>query len=164
MQKRIETVIIGGGQAGLATSYCLTQRGRENVVLEKAAQAGNAWRNGRWDSFTFVTPNWSFRLPGSEYQGDSPDGFMPRNEIVAGFEQYAEHYHLPVQYNTTVHSVEPITNGQGYLVKTDEADWEARNVVVATGLFQQPKIPAFSQELSAQVTQLHSGQYRNPRA
>ena len=88
MNQKIETIIIGGGQAGLATSYYLTQNGRKHIVLEKAAQAGNAWRNERWDSFTLVTPIWSFRLPGAEYQGNTPDGFMPRNEIVASFEQY----------------------------------------------------------------------------
>ena len=65
MGQTVETVIIGGGQAGLATSYNLNQSGREHIVLEQAAQAGNAWRNGRWDSFTLVTPNWSFRLPGA---------------------------------------------------------------------------------------------------
>ena len=71
--QRVETVIVGGGQAGLATSYHLTQRGREHIVLEQAPQAGNAWRNGRWDSFTLVTPNWSFLLPGAEYEGSAPD-------------------------------------------------------------------------------------------
>jgi putative flavoprotein involved in K+ transport len=163
MEKRIDTIIIGGGQGGLSTSYYLNQRGREHVVLEQAAQAGNSWRNGRWDSFTFVTPNWTFRLPGAEYQGDSPDGFMPLNDIVASFERYVRTYSLPVQYDTKVNSIEPIFEGEGYLVKADEADWKARNVVVATGLFQQPKIPLFSRELSAQINQLHSSQYRNPR-
>lgn len=66
MIQEIETIIIGGGQAGLATSYYLSQRGREQIVLEKAAQTGNAWRNDRWDSFALLTPNWSFRLPGAE--------------------------------------------------------------------------------------------------
>lgn len=164
MKKQIETIIIGGGQAGLATSYYLTQGGNEHVVFEQAAQVGNAWRNERWDSFTFVTPNWSFRLPGAEYQGDSPDGFMPRNEIVVSFEKYEELYHLPVQYNTRVNAVEPIPDRQGYLVQTDAGSWEAHNVVVATGLFQKSKIPAFSQKLSAEINQLHCGQYRNPHS
>lgn len=164
MTRRIETIIIGGGQAGLATSYFLTQRGREHVILEQAAQAGNAWRNERWDSFTLVTPNWSFRLPGAEYQDDMPDGFMPRDEIVARLEQYAAHYHLPVRYGVRAISVEPTGDGQGYRVSTSAGDLEASNVVVATGLFQQPKIPAFSAALSPQITQLHSSQYRNPQS
>jgi len=65
MGQEIETVIIGGGQAGLSTSYHLKQRGREHIVLEAAAQPAHAWRDGRWDSFNLLTPNWSFRLPGA---------------------------------------------------------------------------------------------------
>ena len=80
--EKIETVIVGGGQAGLATSYWLKQHGREHIVLEKAGQPGHAWRQ-RWDSFTLVTPNWMFRLPGAEYGGDDPGEFMPHDEIVA---------------------------------------------------------------------------------
>ena len=74
MIKSIDTLIVGGGQAGLATSYHLTQRGREHIILERASQPGNAWRNDRWDSFTLVTPNWSFRLPGAEYDDGDPTG------------------------------------------------------------------------------------------
>ena len=73
MSGNMETIIVGGGQAGLATSYCPAQRGHEHVVLKQAAQAGNAWRNDRWDSFTLVTPNWSVRMPGAEYGGDAPE-------------------------------------------------------------------------------------------
>lgn len=98
MSQKIETLIIGGGQSGLATSYHLNQRGREHIILEQAAQAGNAWRNDRWGSFALLPPNWSVRLPGAEYQGNAPDGFMSRDEIVAYFEQYIERFHLPVQY------------------------------------------------------------------
>ncbi len=161
MNQKTETIIIGGGQAGLATSFYLARNGREHIVLEKAAQAGNAWRNERWDSFTLVTPNWSFRLPGAEYQGDAPDGFMPRDEIVTCFEQYVERFHLPVQYGVRVSSVEQNPAGQGFLVRTEEALFETQNVVMATGLFQRPKIPSFSANLSARINQLHSSQYRN---
>lgn len=164
MNQKIETIIIGGGQAGLATSYYLTQNGRKHIVLEKAAQAGNAWRNERWDSFTLVTPNWSFRLPGAAYQGNAPDGFMPRHEIVASFEQYVERFHLPVQYGVQVSSVEQNPAGQGYLVRAGQAVYETQNVVMATGLFQRPKIPSFSADLSAGINQLHSSQYRSPQA
>ena len=164
MAQQIETIIVGGGQAGLATSYYLARRGREHVVLERASQAGNVWRNDRWDSFTLLTPNWSFRLAGAEYEGNAPDGFMAREEIVARFERYVEQFHLPVQYRVQVNSVEQKAETQGYLVRTEETVWEARNVVMATGLFQQPKIPPFSADLSARITQLPSGQYRNPQA
>lgn len=86
MKEKLETIIIGGGQAGLATSYHLSKQGHENIILEKATQAGNAWRNDRWDSFHLLTPNWSFRLPGAEYHGYAPDGFMHRDEVVTRFE------------------------------------------------------------------------------
>lgn len=164
MSQSIETVIIGGGQAGLSTSYHLAQRGCEHVVLEQAAQVGNAWRNGRWDSFTLLTPNWSFRLPGAEYHGNAPDGFMARDDIVACFERYVERFHLPVHYGVRATSVVRKADGQGYLVTTAETVWEARHVVMATGLFQQPKTPSCHTALSAQITQMHSGQYRNPQA
>ena len=100
--ENIETVIVGGGQAGLATSYQLKQLGREHIVFEAADKAGNAWRNDRWDSFTFVTPNWSIQLPGAHYDGNDPDGFLEKAEIVTYFEQYVEKFNLPVQFNTTV--------------------------------------------------------------
>ena len=82
MIRQVETIIVGGGQAGLATSYCLKQHNHEHLVLEQAAQAAQAWRNDRWDSFTFVTPNWTIKMPGAEYRGDEPDGFLGRAEII----------------------------------------------------------------------------------
>ena len=89
MPEQVEAVVIGGGQAGLAISYYLTQQGRTHVVLEQAAHVAPAWRHGRWDSFTLVTPNWSVRLPGFPYQGGDPDGFMPGVDVVRYLEQYA---------------------------------------------------------------------------
>jgi putative flavoprotein involved in K+ transport len=162
MSAQVSTIIIGGGQAGLATSYWLTQHGHEHIILEQAAQAANAWRNDRWDSFTLVTPNWATRMPGAESPGADPNGYMPRNELVAYFEQYIERFQLPIRYNTRVTSVEP--DGTGYVVRTGEGTFNARNVVVATGLFQRPKIPALSAKIDAGITQLHSGAYRNPHS
>jgi putative flavoprotein involved in K+ transport len=160
-RERIETVIIGGGQAGLATSYCLRQLGREHVVLERASQPGQAWRQ-RWDSFTLVTPNWLFRLPGAEYSGDNPGGFMPRDAIVATFEDYAASNALPVLYDIDVTAVEPLAGRPGYRVRTQVTEFEAQNVVVATGLFQRAKIPAFAAGLPSDVEQLPSERYRTP--
>jgi putative flavoprotein involved in K+ transport len=161
-QTTIDTVVIGGGQAGLSTSYHLMQRGREHIVLEQAAQAGNAWRNDRWESFTLVTPNWWFRLPGAEYHGDNPGGFMPRDEIVSAFEAYAEQFHLPVQYGSRVTSVEPVEGERGFRVSVGATMIRANHVAMATGLFQTPKRPAFSSTLPSDITQLASGQYRSP--
>ena len=161
--KRTETVIVGGGQAGLATSYYLTQHGREHIVLEQAAQAGNVWRNQRWDSFTLVTPNWTLRLPGAEYDGPDREAFMPREKVVQYFEQYVERFKLPVQYNTSVIAVEPM-DGRGYRVQTTDSTFEADNVVIATGFEQSPRIPSFASGLSPGITQLHSSRYRNPES
>lgn len=160
MADLIETIIIGGGQAGLATSYYLSQMGREHIVLEQAAQAGNAWRNQRWDSFTFVTPNWMIQLPGAGYQGDDPDGYLPRDQIVRYFEGYVERFRLPVRYGVHVTAVE--RSQTDYWVKTEQGDYRAKNVVIATGFFQKPKLPTFSANLPGKVVQLQSGEYRNP--
>ena len=160
MSDYIETIIIGGGQAGLATSYYLSQMNREHLVLEQAAQAGNAWRNQRWDSFTFVTPNWMIRLPGAEYQGDDPDGYLPRDQIVRYFEGYVERFRLPVRYGVHVTAVE--RSEAGYLVQTGQGSYRTANVVIATGFFQKPKLPSFSANIPAGVVQLHTSEYRNP--
>ncbi|MDR3573431.1 MAG: NAD(P)-binding domain-containing protein [Anaerolineaceae bacterium] len=163
MIEQVETVIVGGGQAGLATSYCLSKLGRENVVLEQSAHAANAWREDRWDSFTLVTPNWSVRLPGAEYQGSDPDGYMSRADLVRYFEDYVERSHLPVCYETKVNSIDYLDGG-GYRVEAGGAAWKARNVVVASGFFQSPRIPDYSRSIPADILQIHSGAYRNPGA
>ncbi len=161
MTEQVNTIIVGGGQAGLSTSYYLKKQGREHVILEQAQQAAKVWSN-RWDLFTLNTPNWMTRLPGAEYQGNDPDGFMPRDEIVAYFDAYIERFELPIRYGIQVMSVEPID--AGYLVSTDNGEFEAANVVIAAGLHQQPRIPAFSANLPAEIHQLHSSEYRNPEA
>lgn len=160
MVERVETVIIGAGQAGVSLSYWLGQHGRENVVLEQYDRPGSVWSRERWDSFTLVTPNWSFQLPGAEYDGTEPDGFMKRSEITERFDRYVLDYHLPVRYGTRVTGVD--ADGEGYLVKAESGLLSAKNVAVATGLFQVPKIPAFSRSLPWDVQQLSSSAYRNP--
>ncbi len=161
--EHIDTIVVGGGQAGLAISYYLTQQGREHIVLEQAARPAPVWRNERWDSFTLVTPNWSLQIPGAEHDGADRDGFMPRDEVIAYFDQYVARFRLPVQTNTHVESVMPL-DGPGYRVTTPERTIAATNVVMATGFFQHPKIPSFAAALSPGFTQLHSSQYRNPQS
>lgn len=160
-EEKLETIIIGAGQGGLSTSYYLKKQGKEHIVLEQADQAASAWRK-RWDSFTLVTPNWMIRLPGAEYQGNDPDGFMPRDDVIKYFENYIQMFDLPVRYRTRANSVERI--GFGYRVKTNDGDFESFNVVIATGRFQGSKIPPFSADVSESVEQLHSSEYRNPGA
>ena len=160
MTRFIETVVVGAGQAGLAVSYYLSNMRRPHVVLERAAAVANAWRNQRWDSFTLVTPNFQVRMPGAEYQGSEPYGFMTRAEIVAYFDSYARRFQLPVRCNVAVTSVD--RENQGYRVRTTGGEYRAQNVVVATGEFQTPKLPALSESLPGEIRQLHSMEYRNP--
>jgi putative flavoprotein involved in K+ transport len=156
----IDTVVVGGGQAGLAISYYLKQDGREHVVLEKASAVANAWRNQRWDSFTLVTPNFQVRMPGAEYAGNDPYGFMPLAEVIRYFDDYVERFRLPVRCGVEVISIEK--TGDRYLVDTSEGDYAAENVVIATGLYQAPKIPKFSEQIPPQILQIHSMEYKNP--
>jgi putative flavoprotein involved in K+ transport len=163
MKKRYETVIVGGGQAGLSLSYYLQQMDHDHIVLDKAQQVADTWRSHRWDSFTLVSPNWTFRIPGAEYRDGYPDDYMPRDEIVERLEQYVEHYALPVQYNITITAITPDDSPRhGYLVHSHNGAYLADNVVVATGLFQQPRVPPYAADLPDFILQLTPGQYRSP--
>ena len=159
----IDTLIIGGGQAGLATSYYLTRQGHRHVVLEQSEKAAAVWRNRSWDSFTLVTPNWAFKMPGGKNNGVERDAFMPRHKVIEFFEDYAITFGLPVTYKTQVISVTQMADGM-YHTQTNLNDYKSRNVVVATGFFQHPKIPGFSNNLSPDIHQLHSSHYRNPKS
>jgi putative flavoprotein involved in K+ transport len=160
MLHEIDTVIVGGGQAGLAISYYLRQEDREHVVLERAPAVAHAWRNQRWDSFTLVTPNFQVRMPGAEYEGDDPYGFMSLAQVVKYFDDYVKRFRLPVHWGVEVFSVEQM--GPSYLVRTSEGNYMAENVVIATGLYQSPKIPSHSAEIPGTILQIHSMHYQNP--
>lgn len=160
MTTEIETLVIGGGQAGLAMSYLLTERGRPHLVIEQAARVAEVWRTQRWDSFALVTPNWQIRLPGAEYAESDPDGFMSRDEIATYIEQYSRRYAMPIRCGVRASSVEQI--GARYLVHTTADTFEATNVVLATGTFQRPSIPRLSADLLPHVRQIHSSEYRSP--
>jgi putative flavoprotein involved in K+ transport len=165
MSVQLDAVVIGSGQAGLAISHYLTRQGRTHLVLEQEKQLAPAWRYGRWDSFTLVTPNWSVQLPGFPYRGDDPDGFMTRAEVVRHLEQYASSFGAPIRYGERVTAVDPAPGGKGYLVSTaDGNEYATGNVVVATGSFQFPKPTWLSGALPEHIMQLHSSLYRNPDA
>ena len=159
----IETVIVGGGQAGLSTSYYLGQAGREHLVLEQAETAADAWRSQRWDSFRLVTPNWGFRLPGAEYDGPEPDAFMPLDEVRDRFQCYVETFQLPVRTHTRVTSIEA-GGAADYRVATSNGDFLARNVVIATGATHLPRIPKDATAIASDILQFHSSAYRKPEA
>ena len=160
MAERINTVVIGGGQAGLAISYYLTQQGREHVVLEKD-RVGESWRSKKWDSFTLVTPNRQMLLPGHRYEGDDPDGFMARDEVVRYLDDYVALFNPPLRLGVEVTAVEANVRDAGYTVETDGGDLDAENVVVATGTFQRPKLPVSSQALAPHIAQRHTSLYRD---
>ena len=143
MVERIDTLVIGGSQAGLAISYFLTREGRPHIVLEKD-KIGHSWITERWDSFTLVTPNWANQLPGFPYQGDDPDGFLPRDEIVTYLEDYAASFNAPVRLGVRAHRLGQDEDNTGYRIETNEAVFGVSNVVVATGFFQRPRIPGFA--------------------
>ena len=103
--RHTDTIIIGGGQAGLAVSRCLTRAGRDHVVLERG-RLGESWRTQRWDSLRLLSPNWMTRLPGWSYDGNDPDGFMAARELVGVLERYARSFAGPVEEQTTVEAVE----------------------------------------------------------
>ena len=152
--------MVGAGQAGLATSYHLTQRGVEHAVLEQD-RVGEAWRSQRWDSFCLVTPNWALQLPGFAYQGSDPDGFMGRDELVGYFDGYVRSFEPPVQTGAKVTAVVPAEGGR-FRVTAGESTFEARAVVVATGSYRRPKRPTLADDLPAGLFQIHSSQYKNP--
>jgi putative flavoprotein involved in K+ transport len=151
-----EVIVVGAGQAGLAVSHELTQAGVEHVVLERG-RVGETWR-GRWDNFCLVTPNWSCQLPGHHYDGDDPDGFMLRDEIVDYLERYAAG--APVRERVAVTSLEPADGG--LRLETSAGPLAAKKVALATGAFQRPHRMAASATLPADLLQLDVEDYRHP--
>lgn len=155
----IDTLIIGGGQAGLAMSRSLSHHGVEHVVLEKG-QVGERWRSERWDSLTLLTPRWLSRLGGwDDGEGDA-DGFMTRLELVRYLAAYARHHGVPLHTGVTVTYVE--RDGEGYRVETNRGSWRARHVIIATGESQQAFVPSMGRDLSRGIHQVVPTHYRNP--
>ena len=163
MVEHCETVVVGGGQAGLALSYHLRRLGSEHVILERARVA-ERWRSERWDSLAFQFPSWSIRLPGHAYETDDPEGFAPRDEIVRFLERYHELVKAPVRTGVNVRAVSVKPGSSRLLVETDDGSLEAANVVVATGPYQEPALPPPSADMPSHLVQVHSSRYRNPAA
>jgi putative flavoprotein involved in K+ transport len=157
--RRTDVVVVGGGQAGLAMSRCLADRGIEHVVLERGRVA-ERWRSERWDSLRLLTPRWQSRLPGWSYRGPDPHGFMSRAEVVAYLHAYARSFSSPVETGVTVHAVEQAD--AGFRIVTDRGAWSAGAVVVATGHCGAASVPPAASRLPRDVAQVLPTRYRNP--
>ncbi|HWO60399.1 MAG TPA: NAD(P)/FAD-dependent oxidoreductase [Umezawaea sp.] len=157
--ERTDTLVIGGGQAGLATSYWLTEAGVEHLVVDRRDRLGGSWHD-RWDEFCLVLPNFTLLLPGMPYDGDDPDGFLGRDDVVKHLSRYASTFEPAVRLDTEVHRLSAAD--EGLVAHTSGTTFEARNVVLATGPYPRPRFPAAAERLSAHVRQLHSDDYRRP--
>lgn len=159
MADDVDVVVVGAGQAGLAVSRELTQAHVAHVVLEQG-RIGETWR-GWWDSCCLISPNWGVDLPGLPYDGDDPDGFWSRDELVAYLERYAAAFAAPVREGVAVTSLTQGPAG-GFDLETSAGPIAARQVVLATGAYQRQQRPAGASALPADVPQLGLDDYRNP--
>ncbi len=160
MNEYIDTIVVGGGQAGLSVSWHLKRLGREHLVLDRGT-IGDTWRR-RWDSFCLVTPNWCCRLPGFSYDGDEPEGFMLRDQIVDYVDRFAKSFEPPYRGSVEVRRVGASSHGGRFSLDTSEGVLGADNVVIAVGTHQHPNIPAWGSKLADGIVRLHTRDYRNP--
>lgn len=158
-----EVIIVGSGQAGMSMSYHLKQSKISHLVIEKNHEIAYNWKNERWDEFCLVTPNWQCQLPGHHYQGDDPDGFMVKDEIVAYLESYFNSFNPPVIFNSSVSSI--TKNDDVFHVTTltngEEEHYTAEQVVLACGSYHQPHILAAAKNMPEKITHIHSRDYKN---
>lgn len=158
----VEVAVVGGGQAGLSLSRLLTDDGIDHVVLERGT-IGHDWVDRRWDAFTLVTPNWQCRLPGYPYDGPDPDGFMTRDEVHTWVRRYADTFDAPVAEHVEVTRLRERAGG-GFELVTSAGSITADQVVVATGGYHRPVLPAVASRVPLDVVQLHSADYRSAEA
>jgi putative flavoprotein involved in K+ transport len=156
-------IIVGGGQAGLSMSACLKERGIDHLVIEKRSVV-HTWRTQRWDSFCLVTPNWQCSLPGWNYEGDDPHGFMVKDQINAWLAGFVAKVDAPVIEGVSVTRVsrDPVTGV--FSVATSRGDFTAGQVVVASGGYHKPIVPRLAERLPKGIAQMHSAEYRNPQS
>lgn len=157
--ERVETAVIGAGQAGLAASHCLTRRGLRHTLLERG-RVGETWRSERWDGFYLNTPNWSLQLPGLPYDGPDPDAFASLAETIAYLERYATSFQAPVRERTAVSRVR--REGEEFRLESPSGTIAARNVIVAAGSYQRPAPNPLARALPPSIRTLHTSEYRRP--
>jgi putative flavoprotein involved in K+ transport len=155
--ERVDAVVVGAGQAGLATAYELARRGVSQVVLEAGSRVGDQWRN-RWDSLRLFTPARFDGLPGSKFPAP-PDSFPGKDQLADYLEQYGLGHGLPVRTGVRALSLER-AGGDGYRLETSAGTIAAGHVVVATG-YQGPKVPALAADIKPEIRQLHASEYKN---
>lgn len=155
----LDVVVIGAGQAGLALGHHLARRGSSFAILEAGPEVGHSWR-ARWDSLRLFSPAQYDSLPGLAFPAP-PDTHPGKDDVADYLAAYAAHFALPVMVDTPVLRVHREGDG-GFMVTTPKGTLRAAQVVVATGPFQLPRVPEAATRLDAQVTQLHSAEYRNP--
>ncbi len=158
--EHVPVIIVGGGQAGLAMSYCLKAQGIAHVIFEKNRIA-HAWATQRWDSFCLVTPNWQCKLPGYPYPGNDPNGFMLKDEIVRYVRDYARLIEAPVREGVAVQRVTQTDAGR-FAVTTSEGAFTADAVVFAVSGYHVPQIPRIAERIAPGIQQIHSSAYKNP--
>jgi putative flavoprotein involved in K+ transport len=151
-----DVVVVGGGQAGLAAGYFLRQQGRHFLIVEREHDVAAAWRD-RWDSLTLFTPRAYDSLPGLEFPGDR-DGYPSRDEVLGYLQGYAAHFDLPVRLGTPAKRL--VRSEEHFVIELADATITADHVVIATGPFQEPRVPPFAQRLAPDLVQLHSTAYR----
>jgi putative flavoprotein involved in K+ transport len=156
-----DTVVVGGGQAGVATSEHLTRLGVPHLVLERNRIA-ERWRTGRWDSLVANGPAWHDRFPGMEFDDLDPDAFASKDRVADYLEAYARSFEAPIRTGVEVKRVVRLAGREGFSVETSADVIEAKRVVVATGPFQRPLIPPIAPK-HGEIEQIHSADYRNPR-
>lgn len=156
--ERVETVIVGGGQAGLATGYHLQRRGRPFVILEASERIGDTWRK-RWDSLRLFTPSRLSALPGARHPGPGW-AFHTKDHFAAYLEAYAKRFGFDVRTGVRARKIE--RNGAGYVIAAGELRFEAHHIVLATGAHREPRVPPFADRLDPATVQMHSSDYRNP--
>jgi putative flavoprotein involved in K+ transport len=157
MAEEYDVIVIGAGQAGLAMGYYLQQLPLSFLLLDSQQRVGDSWRN-RYDSLVLFTPRRYSQLPGYLFPGE-PDGLPDKDEVADYLERYAAFFRLPIQHSTTVRKLEKIADG--FRVAADGKEYLARQVVIATGPFQQPSLPAIGANASAEVRQIHTAAYKN---
>jgi putative flavoprotein involved in K+ transport len=156
--ERVGTLVIGGGQAGLAMSHHLKRHGLPHLVLERG-RIGERWRSERWDGLKFQFPNWSVRLPDFPFPHDDPDGFADLSAIVNFIEAYADFVAPPIRCGVEVTRLSQ--DGAGFIAETPDGAIAAQNVVVATGPYQRPILPDLLRDEPA-LFQVHASRYLNP--